>query len=141
MQVRIVRPFAVVAVGAAGLLGLSAGALVTEDPVDVGGDPFVDATGDYAGDDAEVTSHLEAENASSSADVYVVVVDSFDGIDRGDWSVQAAEASGLAPDDLLISIAMDDQQWGYAYPQGYPCLLYTSPSPRDKRQSRMPSSA
>ena len=26
-------------------------------------------------------------------------------------------------------------------PDGYTCLLYTSPSPRDKRQSRMPSSA
>ena len=25
--------------------------------------------------------------------------------------------------------------------QSYACLLYTSPSPRDKRQSRMPSSA
>ena len=25
--------------------------------------------------------------------------------------------------------------------KGYTCLLYTSPSPRDKRQSRMPSSA
>ena len=25
--------------------------------------------------------------------------------------------------------------------QAYGCLLYTSPSPRDKRQSRMPSSA
>ena len=25
--------------------------------------------------------------------------------------------------------------------QGHACLLYTSPSPRDKRQSRMPSSA
>ena len=25
--------------------------------------------------------------------------------------------------------------------QGYPCLLYTSPSPRDQRGSRMPSSA
>ena len=25
--------------------------------------------------------------------------------------------------------------------QAYTCLLYTSPSPRDKRQSRMPSSA
>ena len=25
--------------------------------------------------------------------------------------------------------------------RGVPCLLYTSPSPRDKRQSRMPSSA
>ena len=29
---------------------------------------------------------------------------------------------------------------GFANPD-YPCLLYTSPSPRDKRQSRMPSSA
>ena len=26
-------------------------------------------------------------------------------------------------------------------PLFFPCLLYTSPSPRDKRQSRMPSSA
>ena len=25
--------------------------------------------------------------------------------------------------------------------ESLPCLLYTSPSPRDKRQSRMPSSA
>ena len=25
--------------------------------------------------------------------------------------------------------------------RSWPCLLYTSPSPRDKRQSRMPSSA
>ena len=28
-----------------------------------------------------------------------------------------------------------------AHLSAYPCLLYTSPSPRDKRQSRMPSSA
>ena len=27
------------------------------------------------------------------------------------------------------------------YGRNYLCLLYTSPSPRDKRQSRMPSSA
>ena len=26
-------------------------------------------------------------------------------------------------------------------PQPYPCLLYTSPSPRDRTRSRMPSSA
>ncbi|WP_306231478.1 TPM domain-containing protein [Agrococcus beijingensis] len=120
MQVRFVRPFAVVALGAAASLGLSAGALATEDPVNVGGDPFVDTTGDFASDDAEVTAHLEEENASSPADVYVVVVDSYDGIARGDWSVEAAETSGLGQDDLLITIAMDDGQWGYAYPQGYP---------------------
>ena len=30
------------------------------------------------------------------------------------------------------------QLWSYA---GHPCLLYTSPSPRDRSVSRMPSSA
>ena len=30
-------------------------------------------------------------------------------------------------------------QWHVA--QGFPCLLYTSPSPRDRQKSRMPSSA
>ena len=29
----------------------------------------------------------------------------------------------------------------YAHWDGYPCLLYTSPSPRDAHESRMPSSA
>ena len=36
--------------------------------------------------------------------------------------------------DEIVKLA-EDMKW---YP---PCLLYTSPSPRDKRQSRMPSSA
>ena len=35
--------------------------------------------------------------------------------------------------DLAIADYADDDLWA--------CLLYTSPSPRDKRQSRMPSSA
>ena len=39
------------------------------------------------------------------------------------------EAGGVIP--LLVKAAE----------QGGACLLYTSPSPRDKRQSRMPSSA
>ena len=30
---------------------------------------------------------------------------------------------------------------GFVFYTNYTCLLYTSPSPRDKRQSRMPSSA
>ena len=39
---------------------------------------------------------------------------------------------------------VDEDQWdAWGFPGKYPktCLLYTSPSPRDKRQSRMPSSA
>ena len=34
---------------------------------------------------------------------------------------------------------VDRQTFAFVAPRG--CLLYTSPSPRDKRQSRMPSSA
>ena len=30
---------------------------------------------------------------------------------------------------------------GMAFDRGYSCLLYTSPSPRDRQKSRMPSSA
>ena len=45
------------------------------------------------------------------------------------------------PDDAeVICIEVNGQ--AYAFPKQYmSCLLYTSPSPRDKRQSRMPSSA
>ena len=37
---------------------------------------------------------------------------------------------------VIVSRAIPDVRDGLK-----PCLLYTSPSPRDKRQSRMPSSA
>ena len=33
------------------------------------------------------------------------------------------------------------QNWKFRRDRIFTCLLYTSPSPRDKRQSRMPSSA
>ena len=44
---------------------------------------------------------------------------------------QAAMAERIAGETLDVT----------APASGTPCLLYTSPSPRDKRQSRMPSSA
>ena len=36
---------------------------------------------------------------------------------------------------------LDQKGLVFLYAVPWPCLLYTSPSPRDKRQSRMPSSA
>ena len=44
---------------------------------------------------------------------------------------------------LYIFLALDkmEKEKGRAIEPIIPCLLYTSPSPRDKRQSRMPSSA
>ena len=55
-------------------------------------------------------------------------------------------------DSIRVSIASPEKirSWSFGevkkpetinYRTFKPCLLYTSPSPRDKRQSRMPSSA
>ncbi|WP_206446171.1 TPM domain-containing protein [Agrococcus sp. KRD186] len=120
MHVRIVRPLAVVALGAAGLLGLSAGALVTEDPVDLGADTFVDTTGEFSSDAGDLNSFLDQHNAEAEADLYVAVVGTFDGMDRGEWAVQSAEASGLPQDALLVTIAWEDGQWGRAVANAYP---------------------
>ena len=39
------------------------------------------------------------------------------------------------------NMLMYEDRWTVAQERWWFCLLYTSPSPRDKRQSRMPSSA
>ena len=60
-----------------------------------------------------------------------------------DLSSLIRESAGLVDDsvressDANLSFRTILQESGNVYP----CLLYTSPSPRDKRQSRMPSSA
>ena len=42
----------------------------------------------------------------------------------------------MVEDDVVIGLEFDDQPERYMN-----CLLYTSPSPRDRQKSRMPSSA
>ena len=46
-----------------------------------------------------------------------------------------------APASTLTKVASNDTDVQVGEVITYTCLLYTSPSPRDKRQSRMPSSA
>ena len=51
----------------------------------------------------------------------------------GMWNVNI----GHGVDEIADAVSNQIRTMSYASP----CLLYTSPSPRDKRQSRMPSSA
>ena len=53
---------------------------------------------------------------------------------------QATQASGLVQEPEFLCLS-GCGQFPHAGSPAYICLLYTSPSPRDKRQSRMPSSA
>ena len=54
----------------------------------------------------------------------------------GDFDADGATSTSVA---VLALRAMGAKSVDYLVPNR--CLLYTSPSPRDKRQSRMPSSA
>ena len=45
------------------------------------------------------------------------------------------------PQDLPWFVALTEHLAAKGFPCASPCLLYTSPSPRDQRGSRMPSSA
>ena len=47
----------------------------------------------------------------------------------------------LAEETSIFNIQSISAKNTYPNTSSYTCLLYTSPSPRDKRQSRMPSSA
>ena len=51
-----------------------------------------------------------------------------------------AGAAGVAVGELCFNTAMTGYQEILTDPS-YACLLYTSPSPRDRQRSRMPSSA
>ncbi len=52
-------------------------------------------------------------------------------------SVRQAEAKGLGHAILCAKSVVGDEPFAVLLP----CLLYTSPSPRDRQKSRMPSSA
>ena len=55
-------------------------------------------------------------------------------VKRGKFAVFDETGGKLEEEDAKREMS---RHWG----EIYSCLLYTSPSPRDKRQSRMPSSA
>ena len=77
-----------------------------------------------------LVAHQDAEG--SIALKHEVVDETF--LPEGDVQI-AVEYSGVNYKDALAITP----KGGVA--RSYPCLLYTSPSPRDRQKSRMPSSA
>ena len=66
------------------------------------------------------------------------------GVGPGDPSLLTiAAVDAIKKAKVIVFPVSDDNKKSFAAEivKKYTCLLYTSPSPRDKRQSRMPSSA
>ena len=60
---------------------------------------------------------------------------------RSGEDVNAAQGDGMTALHWAAELGRADLAETLIAAGAYLCLLYTSPSPRDKRQSRMPSSA
>ena len=63
------------------------------------------------------------------------------GDDNNGFSYGSARVFSGVDGSVLYNFVGDSVGDDFGYPVVNTCLLYTSPSPRDKRQSRMPSSA
>ena len=85
---------------------------------------IIDCHGHYTTTPAPVGGWREAQKAAVADDPAFV-----------------GEKGAIAVSDDDIRESVEGAQLALQRARGTDCLLYTSPSPRDKRQSRMPSSA
>ena len=92
--------------------------------VDADGSPVVGATVRCVGDDARA-AYTSREAVSDWG---------------GEFMLQGLDADPTIPADYAIRVDAVGYPAQYLGPT-YDCLLYTSPSPRDRTRSRMPSSA
>ena len=112
-----------------------------------------------------VSGVTNAVVASSSGNLTAATGTTYDPVsgvlvlEVGSHSVAATETITIANAGLTFTCARDAHATNHTYPRptdyadervlpitavnswAYPCLLYTSPSPRDRTRSRMPSSA
>ncbi|GAB3041401.1 TPM domain-containing protein [Parafrigoribacterium mesophilum] len=119
MQRSKLMPWAAAALGAAIALGAPAAA-IAEPPVDLGGAYVVDAAGAVEGQQAEITDALNRLTADTNVQLFVVYVDSFDGVSPGQsWADATAELNDLGNGDVLLAVAVEDRNYQLSYPNGF----------------------
>jgi len=63
---------------------------------------------------SQVNQAISAVSTKTHYQLFVVYVNSFDGLQGQDWADQTATQSGMGSNDLLIAVAVQDQEWGFA---------------------------
>jgi hypothetical protein len=107
-----------VVLGATALLLLSGGPALAEDPFRLD-EQVVDEAGVLDGaEESEVGDALDALQSEDGTQLFVVFVDSFDGLTAGEWIGSTGELSGLGGNDALLAVAVDDDNYGFTVPSG-----------------------
>lgn len=78
-------------------------------------DEITDTAGVLGGNDAEVRSAIDSLSGAKGITLWVVFVDSFDGMSGDAWARQTAQQSGLGTTDALLAVAVDDGEYRLVY--------------------------
>lgn len=104
-------PRTAVAGAAAGSVINHAGARPATAPVDVGTDHIADIA-QVGADTPEGQQSIDELRAAHGIGLYLVFVDSFDGVEKSAWAHDAFTASDLGDHDILVAVAVQDRRIG-----------------------------
>jgi hypothetical protein len=110
-----VRRYCVV-LGVAALAVLSAGPALADDPVALDGQISDQADVLSSGEESQVQDALDQLQSDDGTQLFVVYVDSFEGMDTGQWLQTTGDLSGLGGNDALLAVAVDDNAYGFTLP-------------------------
>jgi hypothetical protein len=114
-----VRRLLAVLVPLAALVLLGGGPALAEPPFDVP-EQVTDRAGVLVGDESAVEAAVAELQAEEQVQLFVVYVDSFDGLDPREWADRTAELSGLGGNDVLFAVAVEDRRYAYNPPADFP---------------------
>ncbi|GAB7191292.1 TPM domain-containing protein [Kineococcus sp. NUM-3379] len=77
-----------------------------------------DDVGALAGAGGDVEAALRELQAEDGLQLWVVYVDSFDGLSGPVWAQRTFAASGFGADDVLLAVAVEERSYGYGRGQG-----------------------
>jgi uncharacterized membrane protein YgcG len=83
-------------------------------------DQLTDQVDAFSGREAEVQAALDTLRREDNVQLWVVYVDSFEGINAQDWADQTARLSDLGLNDMLLAVAIGDRAYAYSVDQEFP---------------------
>ena len=98
---------------------LLAGPAAAEPPSDLA-DEVTDSAGVLDGRTAEVQAALDDLSQSTEYQLFVVFVDTFDGVDALEWADQTAIQSGLGDEDVLLAVAVEERRYAISVAEAIP---------------------
>lgn len=108
-----------VVLGASALLAVgAAGPALAEEPFRLE-DQIVDEAG-VLDDEAQVDAALDELQTDEGIQLFVVFIDSFDGMNTDEWIASTAELSGLGAQDAMLAVAVDDRAYDFELPLSAP---------------------